>query len=163
MREVMGRFSVLVLLPALMLLGGSGCVAGGSAALAPGEAEAVRAAARAYEAAWLTNDPERVLATLTDEAVILPSGLPPMVGQEAIRAFWFPAEAPPTVVTRFDATQDEIGGAGDVAFVRGTFVLAFRYDGADYESAGTYLTLLRREGGAWRISHRMWSDQPRPE
>ena len=152
-----------VALGVLVALGGFGCATGGTTALAPADAKAIRSAAAAYEAAWLTNDPGRVMATLTEDAVIVPSGLAPISGQAAIRTFWFPPEASPTLVTRFEATQDEVGGAGDVAFVRGRFTLAFRYSGADYESAGTYLTLLRREGGVWRISHRMWSDRPPAE
>lgn len=154
-------------LPVFVLLTLAGLYGGADAraqSLTPDDIAAVRAAAAAYEAAWLSNDPERVMETLTDDAVIVPSGLPALAGKDAIRGFWWPAGAAPTVVTEFTAAQDEVGGHGDVAFVRGTFTLRFTYDAADYANGGTYLTLLRRQPtGAWRISHRTWSDRPRSE
>jgi ketosteroid isomerase-like protein len=58
--------------------------------------------------------------------------------------------------------QDEVGGAGDVGFARGSFKLSFDYDGQSYESEGTYFTLLRhQEDGDWRISRRTWNDHRR--
>jgi ketosteroid isomerase-like protein len=139
-----------------------GCSDARDGSISSAELERVKAADQAYATAWLANDSEQVMATLTMDAVIVPSGMPVMEGTEAIRRFWWPEGSPPTNVTEFALVQREVGGHGDVGFVRGSFSLGFEYDGNTYSSGGEYLSLLRRaKDGSWRISHRMWSDRPR--
>lgn len=122
---------------------------------------AIAVADRAYAEAWLDNDAEAIMATLTDDAVLVPSGLPVLEGPQAIRGFWWPEGSPPTTVTRFTLTQHEIQQEGTMGFVRGSFALEFEYDGKTYSSQGEYMSILRRqEDGSWRISRRMWSDRP---
>ena len=128
------------------------------------EVEAIRAAANAYADAWLTNDADTVMATFVDEPVLSPSGLPYLEGQEAARDFWFPPDSPPTRVTEFDMRQIEVDGSGNLAYVRGTFRLAFEYDGQSHENHGKYVTILRKGAdGAWRITHHIWDDFPQTE
>ncbi len=131
------------------------------AALRPGDAAAIRAATMAYRDAWLANDPDRVMATLTSDATLLPSGLAPIHGVVAIRAFWWPAAAPRTTVTAMELTIDEIDGAGDLAYVRGRGTLTFTTDdgSAPRSLSSTFINLVRRQSnGAWLIAERMWSD-----
>src|ERR1051325_8790852 len=56
--------------------------------LSPSDVDAVRRVTQAYRDAWLANDPERVMSTLLGDAVLLPSGLGPIEGHDAIRRFW---------------------------------------------------------------------------
>ena len=127
----------------------------------PVDLDLIRAADRAYADAWLTNEPERVMATLTADAVLGPSGLAVVEGTESIRAFWWPPGAPPTTVTGFTLVPAEAGGSGSLGFVRGSFILEFEYDGTAFSGRGNYLSLFRRgSDGSWRISHRMWNDDP---
>lgn len=126
--------------------------------ITPETREAIAAADWAYAEAWLTNEPETVMRTLADSAVIIPSGMLPITGDEAIRAFWWPPDEPPTEVTGYAVRQEEVGGSGGLGFVRGTFSLNFTYDSAEFETEGSYLSLLRRGDRGWRISHRMWND-----
>lgn len=136
-------------------------VAPAEAHLDGAEREAMLAAARAYAAAWLTNDPEQVMATFVAEPVLSPSGLPYREGQRAARDFWWPAGSPPAVITEFTMEELESGGSGDLGFVRGTFRLAFEYDGETYTNQGKYVTLLgRSDDGEWLISHHIWDDYP---
>jgi ketosteroid isomerase-like protein len=126
--------------------------------------KAMRAAAASYAAAWLTNDAETVMATFVDEPVLSPSQLPYLEGQDAARAFWFPSDSPPTRVTEFKMDELEASGSGDLGYVRGTFRLAFEYDGGSYENHGKYVTLLRKlADGEWRITHHIWDDFPRDD
>lgn len=121
---------------------------------------AVANADLAYADGWLAGGAEPVMTTLHEDAVIVPSGMDPLEGAQEIRGWWFAPDSPPTKVHRYDLDQEEIGGSGTLAFVRGSFELAFEYDGEEYESGGTYLSLLRPDDeGNWRISHRMWSDR----
>lgn len=126
--------------------------------------DAMRQAASAYAAAWLSNDADRVMATFVDEPVLSPSGLPYLEGQAAAREFWFPANSPVATVTAFDMQQLEVVGSGSLGYVRGTFRLAFEVDGSEYENSGKYLTILRKSAdGSWRITHHLWDDFPQTE
>lgn len=123
--------------------------------------EAMRNAASAYAKAWLTNDPDTVMATFVDEPVLSPSGLPYLEGQDEARAFWFPPDSPAVTVTDFDMEQLEVSGSGNLGYVRGTFRLAFEYDGKYYVNHGKYVTILRKgPEGVWRITHHIWDDFP---
>jgi uncharacterized protein (TIGR02246 family) len=142
--------------------GGSRDAADSGAGLSDEERAAVAAADRAYADAWLANDADSIMATLSRDVVIFPSGMEAIEGREAIRAFWFPPDSPATTVSKYDLDQAEVDGSADLAYVRGSFTLAFDYDGESYESEGTYLSLLRREGnGDWRIARRTWNDHRR--
>ncbi|MBT8400778.1 MAG: DUF4440 domain-containing protein [Rhodothermia bacterium] len=143
---------------ALLLL--SGCRQD-SLSLTAADLEQIKRADRAYADAWLSNDSSAVMATLVTDPVIVPSGMPAFEGPEAIRDFWWPENAPLTTVHQFDLEQHEVGGDGEVGFVRGSFSLAFEYAGADFTNSGEYVSVLRRsDEGTWRISHRIWSDHP---
>ena len=145
------------------ILAAPGCSAQQSSSRCAVDADAIKAADQAYAAAWLTNDPARVMATLTDDALIMPSGIPAMKGAGEIRAFWWPEDSPATTVTTFDLVQQEAFGEGSFAFVRGSFVLEFQYDGRAFSGSGDYMSVLRcTPEGSWRISHRAWNDLPPP-
>ena len=140
--------------------------AAGAASLSPADEAKVRGVIRDYEKAWLANDEEGVMRLFTEDAVLLPHhGVEPRAGKSAARAFWFPKGGPPTTVTELTHTIDEIGGSGDLAFVRGHSRVAWTTGlGAEAKksgNAGTVLVLLRRQpDGSWRISHQMWDDPP---
>ena len=117
-----------------------------------------------YRSAWITNDQNAVLATLTEDAVLLPHhGHPPVAGRSEIKKFWWPVDMPPTTVTMFTMTTDEIKGSGDMGYVWGKFSLAFTYEDKGQKKSvsngGTYIMIVRRQtDGPWLITHRMWDD-----
>jgi ketosteroid isomerase-like protein len=161
-QELAGRLLSVVSLawlgPTLLLLMATGCATTHDSG---DPRSALESASRAYAAAWMTNDADAVLETLTEDAVIVPSGMAPVEGRAAIRAFWFPEGGPPTTVESFEVEIHETTWEGSLGVVRGAFTLAFDYDGVFYERGGTYVDLLRPlPDGSWRISRRMWSDVP---
>jgi uncharacterized protein (TIGR02246 family) len=124
---------------------------------------AVARATQAYADAWLSNDSARVMATLTPDAVLLPSGMEAVSGGTAIRRFWWPADSPPARVVAMDQSIDDVVGAGDLAVVRGHGTLSFvmEVDGEDVTRTqrSTYMNVLRRQtDGSWIIAQRMWID-----
>lgn len=150
----------LSMLAAVLLL----AACGGSNALTDADRDAIRAAALSYSAGWLTNDADAVMQPFVAEPVLSPSGMPWLEGQQAARDFWFPADGATTTVHRFDQVVLETGGSGDLGFARGTFELEFTYDGNDYQSAGKFVSLVRRQAdGTWKITHQIWDDYPRRE
>jgi ketosteroid isomerase-like protein len=162
MRNYANKLTRVVIIASFCLLGTiTGCA---SSQIHPKpsspDLDAIKAADRAYVTAWLNNDPELVMATLSDDAVMIPSGLSALEGGEAIRDFWWPVGSPSATVTEFTLQQLEAGGEGEFGFVRGSFTLTFDYDGKSFFNAGNYLSLLRKPPGSmWRITHRIWSDR----
>lgn len=124
---------------------------------------AVRAVEEAYRAGWEANDPDAVMATLTDDAVIMPAGAEPIRGNSAIRAYWWPADGSTTTIGRYEISVDEVFGDGDVALLRGRGALAFDYTSPEGETSAftsnaVHLSVYTRgEDGRWRIARRAWS------
>ena len=130
------------------------------------DAAAINAVVEAYRTAWLKGDAPGVMATLTDDAVLLPAhGARPIEGTDAIKAYWWPAGAPPSTITKLDISIEGLGGDGQVAFSHGRDDVAWTQDdkGATraYGHPGTYLNVYRKgTDGRWRISRHMWDDGP---
>lgn len=148
-----------------ILLAGVALTACGSTpdGFSPDDEQAVRALEESYRAAWLANDSAAVMALLAPDAVLMPAGEEPLRGATAIRDFWWPADGSETTIDAYDLTIDEVGGSGDIAYVRGRGALAFTYrapDGAvsDVTSRAVHLSIARRGAdGRWRIARRAWS------
>lgn len=140
----------------------AGCTPPGPIFTAEDEA-AIRALEEAYRTAWLANDSAAVLATLAPDAVLMPAGMEPLAGHPAIRAYWWPDDGSETTIDSYEIVVDEVGGSGDLAYLRGRGALAFRYrepGGAvdTLTSEAVHLSLARRGvGGVWKIARRAWS------
>lgn len=127
--------------------------------------QAVEAVADAYVQAWLANDSSAVLATLSEDAVLLPQGQAPVRGKEAIAEYWWPAEGPPTTITGYVSVVEQMDVSGTLASMWGTGELSFAWEaeGELHEAANrsAYLMILQQDAsGTWRISHRMWGRLP---
>jgi uncharacterized protein (TIGR02246 family) len=150
----------------LWLAFGSAGVEAESEKLSATDVAKIRAVNEAYAAAWLRNDPQGVLNTFSNDAILIPQGNRPVEGLEAIKKFWWPADGPRTTIKSFTITTDEIGGDGNIGYVRGTFQFSFSYEEKgetkELSNKGNYMMIMRRQSdGSWRISHRMWGDLPR--
>lgn len=124
---------------------------------------AVRALEEAYRTGWLSNDSAAVMATLAPDAVLMPAGVPPLIGDSAIRRYWWPDDGSVTTIEGYEIEVDEVEGSGDMAFLRGRGWLEFTYQDAGGEvshlsSQAVHLSVARRaEDGTWRITRRAWS------
>lgn len=128
-----------------------------------GDRAAAEAATRAYREAWLSNDPQRVMATLTPDAVLYPSTLPPIAGSDAIQKFWFPSSSSTRVVA-MELGIDAVHVDGDTAVTSGmgslTFVVTSNGVQAEPRTQRSWhVNVLRRQrDGSWLIWKRMWGD-----
>lgn len=136
------------------------------ASLSVADAQAVQEVHEEYRSAWLRGDSKGVLATLADDAVLLPAhGATPVVGKQAIAQYWWPPKAPATTITKLDITVAGIGGNCRVAFTYGEDSVGWSTLEAGVERThghpGTYLNVLTKGAdGRWRISRHMWDDGP---
>jgi uncharacterized protein (TIGR02246 family) len=149
-----------------LLVGTLAATAAAKECLSSTDRDAIRRVHESYRTAWLANDGEAVRRNFTPDAVLLPHhGLDPVTGMGAIKQFWWPPDGPPTTITHFDASYEEIGGCGTIAFVRGRshveWTVVENGKEAKFSNSGTFLTLMRKlPNGAWKITHQMWDDPP---
>lgn len=128
--------------------------------------DAIHELSLAYPAAWVANDSAAVMATLADDAVLIPAlGTDPVKGAAAIREFFWPEDAPPSTVPAFTMNPEEIDGTGDIAYVWGTMSLSFAVEeqGATqlYSTDGNYLMVMRRDDSdQWKITRYIWNHPP---
>ncbi len=128
----------------------------------------IRRVVATYAAAWRANDEPAALALIARNAVLVPHhGLEPVSGENALRAFWSPKDAPGATVARLAQHIDEVGGACGLAYASARLTVGWTSGkGADaktWATTGTLLTLLRKQGdGSWLITRLMWDDTPAP-
>lgn len=114
--------------------------------------DAIRAVVDRWIAATRAGDGAAVLDLMTDDAVFLVPGQPPF-GKPAFAAA---ARAQAAEGLRFDARSEieELQVLGDWAFLRTRLrVTATPPDGGETVTrAGRTLTILRKDGGRWRLA-----------
>jgi len=133
-----------------------------TAELSQADKDAVQATIDTYVQAALARDFDAWGQTLADDVFYSPPNRAPLNGREAavewVRAF------PP--LTSFTVTMAEIGGAGDLAYARGTYRLEHSLaDDLSTIENGTFLDLHRRAAdGSWQYTHVFFhSTDPLPE
>lgn len=102
-----------------------------------------------------------IMPLLTDDAVIMPGrGTEPRRGTSAIRDFWFPEGAPPTIILDFERTPLAITIDNDLGVISGRYRMRFAYDNSTYSQEGNYMTVAERQAdGKWRASQMTWNDR----
>lgn len=125
----------------------------------------LRALDAAYVDAWLIEDAaeqeKTVLALFDRDAVIMPGGgAPREEGLSALKNFWFPDGASPTLVTHFTHDIKNIDLAGDIGVISGRYALSFSYENQSAAQAGNYLIVAKNGASGWRIVRMIWNDQP---
>lgn len=135
------------------------------ATLGDSDRKAIAAQIETYRRAWLAGDPSRILSLFTEDAVFMPHhGLEPVVGLEALRAFWWPPGAGVTRIARFDLETRAIEGSADLAYAWGRQVLEWTTKDAKgqtrFRTRGNHLTVLRRTADGWKICLQIGDDEP---
>jgi len=113
-----------------------------------------------YRRAWLANDQEAVMKTLSRDAVLMPPhSAPAVIGEAPIRAYWWPSGSPFTI-DEFEQPLLEAYADGSLGYVRGTSRVSWTNDPngkkEKKESTSTFLAILKKDKGKWHITHLMW-------
>jgi ketosteroid isomerase-like protein len=130
------------------------------AGLTPADEAAIRASVDSFAVRALRADWDGNVALFTANGSMLPPNEPARNGHDAILA-WMKAYPP---ITAFTTGVDEVGGAGDVAYVRGHYAITIMPPGATAAIAdtGKFLSVHRRQADdTWPMTLDMFnSDKP---
>lgn len=137
-------------LAALFMLTTSSC--------APGvDTEAESVAIRDAMAEWVeaenAKDLERMLSFFTDDASLLPPGVPIATGKEAIRGLLSQSIAIPGLTLSAQTTKVEVGGSGDLAYSLGLYEATVNDpQGKPITCDGKFVVVWRKQpDGSWKV------------
>ena len=99
----------------------------------------------------------QIVSLYTDNSVFMPPNQPVIRGREALKNFYDEMVKDATDL-RLNVT--EVGGAGAIAYQRGTYEMTLKGKGSDHDR-GKFLFVMRNMAGTWRYEYAMWnSDLP---
>jgi uncharacterized protein (TIGR02246 family) len=152
----MPRFLLLLVLGCVgsPVFAQAGAEPGPEPAPAPGPAmrEIIDAGNDLFQRAVAERDPRRLADLYTEDGCLFPPGVEPVVGREAIAAFWA-ARMKETGQVRIETLGLE--SQGDLAVEEGV-VHAMAPDGRDNRSR--YLVVWKRVGRRWSRHRDIWND-----
>ncbi len=129
------------------------------------EIEAANALLEQWIAAVNAGDIDAWLATLADDATVMPPNEPAVTGKEALGPWMVQTFFDPFNV-QLSCTFDDVDPAGDMVFARGSYDLSLApKDGAQViEDSGKFVNVFKRQqDGSFKYAIAMWSsNNPTP-
>jgi uncharacterized protein (TIGR02246 family) len=152
------RFRVFVLVAATALLGGAGCQR--DATLSEGDLAAIRDVGATYAKRMNARDFAGVAALYAEDAIILPPGLSPVEGREAIRAF-LEGDTP---LSDFRVQLVEAEGRHDLAYAREKVTFVIHLEGVPPTPGESKVLSIwrKRTDGTWEVLRDIWNPAPSP-
>jgi len=118
----------------------------------------VTAAAKKMEAAFNEKDAAALTALYADNAIVMPPGVEPLQGHEAIRAMWESLdEATPTLALKIK----DVMSLGDMAVETGGWSMTAA-DGSHVDH-GSYLAVWKKTDGGWKMVRDTWNSSMPPQ
>jgi uncharacterized protein (TIGR02246 family) len=107
-------------------------------------------------------DVERILAYWTDDAVVLPPGMPPVEGKAALRQYVRNSLQIPGFRITWTSTDVRFSPDGHLAYMFSRNAVTVNgADGTPTTSAGRAVTIWRRDpDGVWRCAVDIWNAEP---
>lgn len=142
--------------------GAAGCRAQAEPSLATADTAAIRTVLDAYFDAANAGDASRWAGLYAEDAVMMPPNSPAVVGRAAIES-WLAML--PVRITDAVGTALEVEGAGDVAYVRGTYSMSLQVPGVpeSVPQRGKLLQIYARQsGGSWLLARDIWNADATP-
>ncbi len=120
----------------------------------------VEASNTEFEKAFNSGDAAGVARRYTEDAVLLPPGMPNVVGRDDIEAMW--QGFMDSGAQELELKAESVDAYGEAAVETGSFSLsAPGADGDLTPMSGKYLVVWRQDGeGAWRMHQDIWNDDP---
>jgi len=113
-------------------------------------------------AAFEGRDIERVLSYWTEDAVVLPPGLPPVIGKAALRHYVQGSMQIPGFQISWRSTEVTFSPDGNLAYMFGQNSVTMNGpDGIPATTKGRAVTIWRREPDReWRCAVDIWNAEP---
>jgi uncharacterized protein (TIGR02246 family) len=149
-------------LVAFLAVGVAGCRAPTDTPFAAADATAIRGALDAYVSAANAGDAARWAALYTEDAVMMPPNSPIVEGRAAIES-WLAML--PVKITDAAGMALEVEGAGDIAYLRGTYSMNLQIPGLPDPVAqrGKLLQIYARQpAGSWLLARDIWNVDAAP-
>jgi ketosteroid isomerase-like protein len=134
----------------------------------PSDAQPVDQLLRDLDAEWAkaaaTKDVELTISYYSDNAIVLPPNATSAATKEAIRDGWKEMFASPGFVITWQPTKVQVGKAGEMAWVSGTYELTMNdASGKPINDRGKYLEVWEKQtDGNWKCSADMWNSNLAP-
>ncbi|WP_323791764.1 YybH family protein [Nocardioides sp.] len=122
-----------------------------------------RAALEQRDAAWSAlaasgGDVEEIVDFWTADAVVIPPGMPPVVGTAALREYVAGASTIPGFRISWSAGDIDLSADGTMAWIRqDNLVEMTGENGEALSSVGRAVTVWRLEGETWRCCADVWN------
>ena len=92
----------------------------------------------------------------TDDAHLMPPGMPAMRGRDAIQQFW--QGAAQMGIHRVDLRTDAVQSAGDMAWEIGQATLHITSEsGQETTDVAKYVVVWTQHGGGWKLAVDIWN------
>jgi ketosteroid isomerase-like protein len=121
------------------------------------EIEMVRAADRALLEAETDRDLEAAMMFFGEGAILHPPEAPPVIGLEAIRAFYEEWFGIPYTGIYSDSATVVVSSGGDLAYLIGNSHIEIDASAGGGRNEGKYVSLWRKPGGRWLCTFVSWS------
>ena len=104
-------------------------------------------------------DVERILSYWTDDAIVLPPGLPAVVGKDSLRRYVQSSLEIPGFKIGWTSTEVTLSSDGNLAYLVGRNTVTMDApDGRTTRTEGRAVTIWRRESdGEWRCAIDIWN------
>jgi len=114
---------------------------------------AIRAADAVLQKALADRNLEQIVSFYADDAVLLPTAEPIVVGKAEIRKEWAHILAIPNFQNKSETTKIDVSSSGDMAYSMGSYVATMMgEDGNLATEPGKWLSVWKRQAdGSWRI------------
>jgi uncharacterized protein (TIGR02246 family) len=123
----------------------------------------IKQVADAYVKATLAGDAKAIAALYADDAVEMPPNQPMIKGKAAIEQYYAKQLAGGVKFTSFSLTHIESRAAGDTGYDVGTYNQNLTPPGGQPTTdTGKYVVLLKRVGGAWKVTYAIYSSDKMP-
>ncbi len=107
-------------------------------------------------------DVDEILSYWTDDAVVIPAGMPSLIGRDALREYVEGTRTIPGFRINWSSTDAQVSQDGTMAYLLSTNEVAMNGpDGQPVTRRGRAVTVWHRgDQGQWRCAVDIWNDMP---
>lgn len=133
------------------LLFASVLLSGGASAQTASDEQQIRDLEQQWAEAVEERDLEAIVGLFAEDGQIMPPNAKSVKGRKPIAEAWQGILDLPELDFSFAPTAVNVAGSGDMAYVIGTYELAYQGEEARVEDAGKYVDVWEKIDGEWKV------------